>query len=97
MTDHVAHLVIRGRVQGVGFRAWVHHHAELNGLAGWVRNRKDGSVEAVLCGPDHLVEAMVKACRQGPGGSEVQSVEVQPGDGGRSPGAPGSFEVLPNA
>ena len=64
--------------KGVGFRAWVCHHAELNGLEGWVRNRRDGAVEALLSGPDDLVDAMLKACRQGPAGSHVQSVDVLP-------------------
>ncbi len=75
MTDRTVHVLVHGRVQGVGFRAWVHHQAELHGLKGWVRNRRDGAVEAVFSGPDDLVEIMLKACRQGPRGSVVERVE----------------------
>jgi acylphosphatase len=67
-------VVIRGRVQGIGFRAWTQHQAELHGLAGWVRNLADGSVEAAFAGPDDAVEAMLKAVRRGPQGSEVVEV-----------------------
>lgn len=73
--DRIAHVLIHGRVQGVGFRAWTHHQAELHGLKGWVRNRHDGSVEAVFSGPGEMVEIMLKACHQGPSGSLVQLVE----------------------
>ncbi|SCY95323.1 acylphosphatase [Microvirga guangxiensis] len=79
--DRIAHVLIHGRVQGVGFRAWTHHQAELHGLKGWVRNRHDGSVEAVFSGPGEMVEIMLKACHQGPSGSLVQLVEpVEGGD-----------------
>jgi acylphosphatase len=63
----IVHLVIRGRVQGVGFRAWTQHQGELRGLTGWVRNRRDGSVEAVVSGRAAEVAQMV--CREGPRGS----------------------------
>jgi acylphosphatase len=68
-------VVIRGRVQGVGFRAWVQHQAELHGLGGWVRNRADGAVEAVFSGPADLVDVMLKACEKGPRGARVEQVE----------------------
>lgn len=74
-TDRIAHVLIHGRVQGVGFRAWIHHQAELHGLKGWVRNRRDGTVEAVFSGPGEMVEVMLKACHQGPSGCLVQLVE----------------------
>jgi acylphosphatase len=94
MTERTVHVIIHGRVQGVGFRAWVHHHAELNGLRGWVRNRPDGTVEALFSGSDFEVEAMVKACRQGPRGSHVAALDLRPGtDQPESPG----FEVRPTA
>lgn len=73
----IVHVVLRGRVQGVGFRAWTQHQAELHGLEGWARNRRDGSVEAVFAGRQEAVEAMLKVCRQGPRGSRVETVEVQ--------------------
>ncbi len=67
---------IAGRVQGVGFRAFVGRQAGLRGLAGWVRNRRDGAVEAVLLGEDDDVDAVVAACRDGPGPAEVIDVVV---------------------
>ena len=76
----IVHAVIRGRVQGVGYRAWTRHQADLHGLEGWVRNRRDGSVEAVFAGAPDLVEVMLKTCRDGPRFSRVDAVEVQEGD-----------------
>lgn len=73
--DRIVHVLIHGRVQGVGFRAWTHHQAELHGLKGWVRNRRDGSVEAVFSGPGEMIEVMLKACHQGPAGSQVERIE----------------------
>ena len=73
----IVHVAIRGRVQGVCFRAWTQHQAELHGLEGWVRNRRDGSVEAVFAGRPEAVEAMLKACQQGPRGSRVETVDVR--------------------
>lgn len=73
--NRTLHVIIRGRVQGVGYRAWTHHQAQLHGLEGWVRNRRDGSVEAVFSGPGDMVDVMLKACRQGPWGSVVESIE----------------------
>jgi acylphosphatase len=70
------HILIRGCVQGVSFRAWTQHLAELHGLRGWVRNSRDGSVEAVFSGPADLVEVMLKACHQGPAGALVETVEI---------------------
>jgi acylphosphatase len=70
------HVLIHGRVQGVSFRAWTQHLAELHGLKGWVRNRRDGSVEAVFAGPTDLVQVMLKACHQGPAGAIVENIEI---------------------
>ena len=67
--------VITGRVQGVGFRAWTRREARRGGLRGWVRNRIDGSVEALLIGDEAAIEAMTEACRQGPGLAEVAAVD----------------------
>ena len=69
------HVVIRGRVQGVGYRAWTEYTAVSRGLEGWVRNRRDGSVEAVFAGPAQAVEAMVAACRRGPPGAWVEGLD----------------------
>ena len=71
--DVIRHVVIRGRVQGVGYRAWAEYTALERGLEGWVRNRRDGSVEAVFAGPPEAVAAMIAACRHGPSGSRVDS------------------------
>ena len=64
----MTHVTIRGRVQGVGFRAWTELTALERGLEGWVRNRRDGSVEALFVGSADAVAAMVAACRHGPRG-----------------------------
>jgi len=74
--NRTSHVLIHGRVQGVSFRAWTQHQADLHGLKGWVRNRRDGTVEAVFSGPSHLVEVMLKACHEGPSGSRVERVEI---------------------
>lgn len=74
--NRTSHVLIHGRVQGVSFRAWTQHQAELHGLKGWVRNRRDGTVEAVFSGPGNLVEVMLKACQGGPAGSRVEKVEI---------------------
>src|SRR3954467_1499310 len=97
MSEHrVTVAVIKGRVQGVGFRAWTQHQAELHGLDGWVRNRRDRSVEAVFAGPPEAVAAMLKACRQGPRGSEVQDLDVVEADEASLAAKPeGAFAVLP--
>jgi acylphosphatase len=74
----IVHVTIRGRVQGVGYRAWVEDQATLNGLEGWVRNRRDGSVEAVFAGPAQDVAEMVALCRKGPPASRVDVVTETP-------------------
>jgi acylphosphatase len=71
-----ARVHVRGRVQGVFFRAETQARAQSLGLAGWVRNTADGSVEAVVEGDQNLVESMVEWCRHGPAGAEVDEVEV---------------------
>ena len=69
------HVTIRGRVQGVGYRAWVEDEATARHLEGWVRNRRDGSVEAVLLGPEDVVSAMIASCRRGPSSARVDAVQ----------------------
>jgi acylphosphatase len=71
----VRHVMFRGRVQGVGFRAFVEDMALLRGIAGWVRNRRDGAVEAVFAGPREVVADMIAACRKGPPSAHVETVE----------------------
>jgi acylphosphatase len=69
---------IRGQVQGVFFRAEARARAESLGVAGWVRNAEDGSVEAVFEGDEQRVDSMVDWCRRGPSGARVDDVEVEP-------------------
>lgn len=77
--DHLALKAhITGRVQGVWFRAWTRDEAAGLGLAGWVRNRRDGSVEAVFAGPRPQVEEMVRRCHHGPPAAVVDRVETTP-------------------
>jgi acylphosphatase len=77
----VRHVIIKGRVQGVGFRYWAEQEALSRGLEGFVRNRRDGSVEALFCGPAKAVAGILKACAEGPPGAWVSSVE----EGGGGP------------
>src|SRR4029079_17559292 len=71
----IRHVSIRGRVQGVGFRAFVEHHALQRGLEGWARNRRDGSVEAVFAGGKDAVEGVIKACGIGPLSAQVDALD----------------------
>ncbi|MBW8726340.1 MAG: acylphosphatase [Inquilinus limosus] len=76
-------LRITGRVQGVGYRAWLAGQAEAAALDGWVRNRRDGSVEALLSGPAEAVDQVAAACRRGPRVAlvdRVQMTEAEPPD-----------------
>lgn len=75
----IQHVIIRGRVQGVGYRAWTEYTAEGRGLDGWVRNRRDGSVEALFAGEPRMVREMIDLCRQGPSGSRVDAIEEREG------------------
>ena len=77
--DVTVHIIIRGRVQGVGFRAWTEYTALERGLQGWVRNRRDGAVEALFIGSPDAVAAMIAACNQGPRGSRVDGVDQRDG------------------
>ena len=75
----VLHVTIRGRVQGVGYRALVEYQATASHLEGWVRNRGDGSVEAVFAGPPGVVAEMIALCRHGPPSARVEAVLNQAG------------------
>lgn len=72
------HVTVRGRVQGVGYRAFVVEEAARLGLEGWVRNRRDGSVEAVLAGPAASIEAALAVCRRGPAPARVDALNAEP-------------------
>jgi acylphosphatase len=97
MSGAIRQVTIRGRVQGVGYRAWVEHHAVAQSLEGWVRNRRDGSVEALFAGPAEAVADMVARCRRGPSSSRVDAVTEEPANPEalslRRPGE--HFSVLP--
>jgi acylphosphatase len=69
-------LIIQGRVQGVSYRYWTVTEATARGLDGWVRNRRDGSVEALVSGPAAAVGEMVEACRRGPRAARVSDIDL---------------------
>ena len=75
------HLRIRGRVQGVGFRMYLQREAQRHGVSGWVRNRTDGSVEAVMQGAPDAVQAVIEWAHHGPPSARVTDVEVRDADG----------------
>ncbi len=90
------HLIITGRVQGVGYRDALCDEAEARGVTGWVRNRRDGSVEALVQGAPDAVEATIAWARRGPGAAHVADVRVGPAAAALDrPYA--RFEVLPTA
>lgn len=83
--------MVGGRVQGVGYRDWTVTEARARGLDGWVRNRPDGTVEAVFAGPGPEVDDMIAACRRGPPAARVDRIDLDP-----SPEPPaGPFRRLP--
>ena len=75
----IRHMVVHGRVQGVGYRAFVEHEALRRGIEGWVRNCRDGSVEAGLAGDADAVAAMIEACRRGPHSARVDALDQRAG------------------
>lgn len=77
-TEIAVSVRIRGRVQGVWYRGWTEEEATRRGLRGWVRNRRDGSVEALFAGPAAVVADMIEACRGGPPAARVESIEQNP-------------------
>ncbi|PNU20052.1 acylphosphatase [Geothermobacter hydrogeniphilus] len=83
MSESCAHLLISGRVQGVWYRGSTKDKARELGLTGWVRNLPDGRVEALACGPQEQIEALIQWCHQGPPAAQVSEVEVdwrEPGE-----------------
>jgi acylphosphatase len=98
-TPIIRHVVVRGGVQGVGYRAFVEHEASRHGVEGWVCNRRDGSVEAVFAGAQEKVDAIIAACRRGPYAARVDALDQREGSADelrlRAPGD--VFSVLPTA
>ncbi|MCB4800621.1 acylphosphatase [Methylobacterium brachiatum] len=84
-------VIVKGRVQGVSYRAWTQAEARARGLSGYVRNRDDGSVEALFSGPPEAVDHMVALCRSGPPAARVTDVTLR--EGGEAPET-GRFEIL---
>jgi acylphosphatase len=97
MSGAIRHITIMGRVQGVGYRAWVADEATARDLEGWVRNVRDGSVEALLTGPADVVADMIAACRRGPSVARVDAVREEDGhtDALKLRRAGERFSVLP--
>jgi acylphosphatase len=91
MDGTAVHVVIHGRVHGVGYRAWVADTAVSLGLSGWVRNRRDGTVEAVVSGASGAVQSFVAMCRDGPRAAIVSDVKSEL----YSEEPPKGFKVLP--
>ena len=93
----IRYVTIHGGVQGVGYRVWTELTALRHGLEGWVRNRRDGTVEAVFAGDAETIVDMVAACRRGPAGARVTKLEereASPAElAARRPGE--HFSVLP--
>jgi acylphosphatase len=90
MAEKTVKLIITGRVQGVGFRDWVERQARQAGLAGYVRNRREGSVELVISGSEAQVDAMLAQCRKGPRLAIVNGIEVM-----AHPWSGQGFSILP--
>ena len=91
----IRHVMFHGRVQGVGFRAFVEDVASARGLTGWVRNRRSGSVEAVLAGEAADVDAVIEACRKGPPSARVDRIDQREGtDSDLALRGPQAFAVL---
>ena len=92
----IKHVLVHGHVQGVGYRAFVEREALRAGVEGWVRNRRDGSVEAVFAGEPETVRKMIETCRRGPYSARVDSIQERDAERGefdlRRPGE--LFSVL---
>ncbi len=91
------HLSIQGRVQGVGFRVALHEVAVELSLDGWVRNRRDGSVEALIRGARAATDAMLRWARRGPPAAGVEHVQVRPATPDETTGLEAGFRRLPTA
>lgn len=93
MAGTAAHVYIEGRVQGVWFRGWTEKQASKLGLSGWVRNLRDGRVEAVFAGDPDKVEAMLALCKKGPPMARVDNIVKSQTDAPATDG----FETRPTA
>ncbi|MBR9912549.1 MAG: acylphosphatase [Gammaproteobacteria bacterium] len=91
------HLRISGLVQGVWFRKSMQQQAEQLGVQGWVRNRRDGTVEALVDGPDSAIEAMLAWAQQGPPNAQVEHVQVSDFQPDAAADSYNGFELRPSA
>ena len=91
MAEIARRLRVFGQVQGVFYRAWTMQQAQMLGVKGWVRNRRDGSVEIEAHGDDKAVEALIERCRHGPSRAMVERVNVEDFEGE----APSGFRAAP--
>lgn len=95
MTKRAVRLRIAGRVQGVGYREFVRREAEARGLEGWVRNRRDTTVEALVCGASASIDDLIAACWRGPPASRVADITLEPPDPADAAPLAGAFAVRP--
>ncbi len=96
--DRIIHVIVRGRVQGVGYRAWVQRQAAAHSLRGWVRNRNDGTVEAVFAGDPDSVAIIAEGLLRGPPASQVTGVDIRTDDeSALAPAFGADFVALPTA
>jgi acylphosphatase len=86
-------LLITGRVQGVGYRDWMVRRARELGLSGWVRNRREGGVEALVYGEEDVVAELLRACRRGPALAQVMQIDEELAEAPEGPG----FRRMPTA
>lgn len=86
------HLIISGKVQGVGFRYWLQNYATQKGVFGWVRNLNTGQVEVFLMGGERTISELIEACELGPTNSLVEHIEISDS---KDPCPTESFEILP--
>lgn len=97
LPDGPVHLLIHGRVQGVGFRESMVYEARRLGARGWVRNRLDGTVEAVLDGTPAACSALARWAQRGPGGAQVKRVAMRQADAAETASIGADFVRLPTA
>ena len=90
----IVRVTIGGYVQGVGYRAWMEMEATARGVAGWVRNRLNGEVEALFAGPPDAVEALCAACWRGPAHARVDKVEAVEADPAALAGEDAGFRQI---
>jgi acylphosphatase len=94
--QRIVRVTISGRVQGVGYRVWTELEASARGIAGWVRNRTNGDVEALFAGPPDAVDALCAACWRGPAQARVEKVVVEEAGAAAlgEPGAGARFRLI---